>query len=153
MRKFLIRSLLIVLTPLLLMAHIGYGIYLGVIAAYEEFGIGWRNPLSTRFSKSTWDQQHRLTSHVDVLLYTSKHTQEHNMRQTREYTRKLLEAVEEGILDKDQVLLACLNYMSERDVQRMCEANLFFEHEEEEEEDESGEDVDNFNWVGSRHHY
>ena len=71
---------------------------------------------------------------------------------SREYTNKVLKAVEEGILDKDMVILACLNWMSESSVEQMCDANLFFEHEDEEDED-NGEDIDNPNWVGSRHHY
>ena len=139
------------------------------------------------------------------------------MRPTREYTNKLLAAIEEGLLDKDTVILACLGYMGEQDVEKMCDANLFFEHEEEEvtytvyaiqwdtdeddremvakgdlvlpetmtvvvpggedaeefisdaiteqvgfchkgfkfeeEDDINGEHIDNFNWVGSRHHY
>jgi hypothetical protein len=50
------------------------------------------------------------------------------------------------------VIMACLKYMSEKDVEDMCDVNCFFEHEEEEEED-NGEDIDNPNWVGSRHHY
>jgi hypothetical protein len=126
---------------------------------------------------------------------------------TREYTNKVLEAVEEGLLDRDMVIMACLKYMSESDVKDMCEANEFFDHEEEIEykvfnikwdidetedsielpnimyvtvpysedpedfisneitektgfchkgfefEEETGEDIDNPNWVGSRHHY
>lgn len=73
---------------------------------------------------------------------------------TREYTRKVLEAVQEGLLDRDTVIRACLEYMSEADVKDMCEANDFFEHDEDEEDDEAvGEHIDNFNWVGSRHHY
>lgn len=77
-------------------------------------------------------------------------------KKPREYTEKVLEAVEEGLLDRDTVIMACLKFMSEDDVKAMCDANLFFEHEEEEdeeEEDTSGEHIDNFNWVGSRHHY
>ena len=69
---------------------------------------------------------------------------------SREYTNKGLEAVEEGILDKDMVIMACLKYMSEKDVKDMCDGNCFFEHEEDEDD---GEDIDNPNWVGSRHHY
>jgi len=126
---------------------------------------------------------------------------------TREYTNKVLEAVEEGILDRDMVIMACLKYMSEKDVEDMCDVNCFFEHEEEVEykvfnikwdieelnepvelpstmyitvpynekaedfisdaitsetgfchkgfeyEENTGEDIDNPNWVGSRHHY
>jgi hypothetical protein len=71
---------------------------------------------------------------------------------TREYTNKVLEAVEEGLLDRDMVIMACLKCMSEKDVEDMCDVNCFFEHEEEEDED-NGEDIDNPNWVGSRHHY
>lgn len=73
---------------------------------------------------------------------------------SREYTNKVLQAVEEGMLDRDLVIMACLKYMSEDSVKDMCEANEFFEYEDEEdEEDDNGEDIDNFNWVGSRHHY
>lgn len=55
---------------------------------------------------------------------------------TREATRKILEMVEEGLLDKDALILSCLNYMSEDEVADMARANDFFEWEEEEEEDE-----------------
>lgn len=79
------------------------------------------------------------------------------MRNLREYSLKLLEAVEQGVLNKDQVIQACINYMSEQDVQDMCEANDFFTQDEEDEEveveDEEEEMLNNFNWVGSRHHY
>jgi hypothetical protein len=54
---------------------------------------------------------------------------------TRNATNKLLELLEEGMLDKDQVILACLKYMSEDDVEDMCECNEFFEVEEDEEDD------------------
>ena len=37
----------------------------------------------------------------------------------REATNKLLELVEEGALDKDQVIIGCLNFMSEDDVRDM----------------------------------
>lgn len=66
----------------------------------------------------------------------------------REYTNKLLEMVEEGLLDKDMVIMACVNYMSEDDVRRMMEANEMVE-----EEDEDEDALDDFNYVGSRHHY
>ena len=36
-----------------------------------------------------------------------------------EATNKLLELVEEGALDKDQVIIGCLNFMSEDDVRDM----------------------------------
>ena len=58
-----------------------------------------------------------------------------------EYTEKLLEMVEEGLLDKDMVIMACVKYMGEDKVKAMMEANEFFEHEEDEDEDETFIDV------------
>lgn len=69
---------------------------------------------------------------------------------SRAATNKILEMVEEGILDKDIVIMACLTYMSESDVADMAQANEFFLSEEDEEEDDP---LDDFNYVGSRHHY
>ena len=54
---------------------------------------------------------------------------------TREYTNKLLEMVEEGILDRDNVISACVQYMSEDDVKDMMECNEFINEEEEESEE------------------
>ena len=42
---------------------------------------------------------------------------------TREITNRLLEAIEEGLLDRDTVIMACVKYMSEDDVRDMCHAN------------------------------
>lgn len=50
---------------------------------------------------------------------------------TRQATNKILEMVEEGILNRDDVILACLNYMSEADVADMAHCNGFIEEEEE----------------------
>jgi len=47
----------------------------------------------------------------------------------RKYTNKIYEAVEEEILDRDLVINACLQYMSEDEVKEMCEKNMFFEEE------------------------
>lgn len=52
----------------------------------------------------------------------------------RQYTNKLLEMVDDGLLNKDTVIMACINYMSEADVQDMMECNEFIELEEEEDE-------------------
>ena len=41
----------------------------------------------------------------------------------REYTDHLLELIDEGILDKDHVILACVKYMTEEDVKDMMLAN------------------------------
>ena len=44
---------------------------------------------------------------------------------TRNATTKLLEMVEDGLLDRDAVIMACVNYMSEADVADMMHANEF----------------------------
>lgn len=55
---------------------------------------------------------------------------------SRKYTNQLIEMIEESIIHKDTVILACLNYMSEDDVRDMMEANEFIIDEEEDEESE-----------------
>jgi hypothetical protein len=70
---------------------------------------------------------------------------------SREYTNKILDAIEAEMLDKDMVIMACLKYMSEQQVKDMAEANEFFAYEDEEDEDY--DPMDDFNYVGSRHHY
>lgn len=52
---------------------------------------------------------------------------------SRETTNKLLEMVDEGMLDARTLALACLKYMSEDDVKDMAHANEFLEEEETEE--------------------
>jgi hypothetical protein len=51
----------------------------------------------------------------------------------RQYTNQLLELIEQGMLDKDQVILACVNYMSESEVKDMMLANEFIEDENDDE--------------------
>ena len=51
---------------------------------------------------------------------------------TRFYTNMLLELVEDGMLDKDTVIMACVKYMSEDDVKDMMQCNEFIEPEEDE---------------------
>lgn len=51
-------------------------------------------------------------------------------------TNYLLESIEEGLIDRDTVILACLSYMSEDDVTDMCRMNGFFIDEDEEEDEE-----------------
>ena len=71
---------------------------------------------------------------------------------TREATNKILDMIDEGILDRDTVIMACLKYMSEDEVADMAAINEFIEEEEEEDEEEL-DPMDDFNYVGSRHHY
>ena len=54
---------------------------------------------------------------------------------TRKFTNKLIEAVDEGIIDARQLAANLLGYMSERDVEDFARAEGYFEHEEEEEEE------------------
>ena len=55
---------------------------------------------------------------------------------TRQATNKILEMVDDGILDKDTVIMSCLKYMSEDDVADMAHSNEFFINEEDEEDEE-----------------
>lgn len=57
-------------------------------------------------------------------------------RQTRRYTCALLELVEEGALDKDNLIRDLLGYLSENDVQDFVRANDLAPWLEEDEEDE-----------------
>ncbi len=53
---------------------------------------------------------------------------------SRKYTNQLLEMIEDGLIDRDLVITACLKYMSEDEVQDMMEANEFIEEQYEDEE-------------------
>jgi hypothetical protein len=67
-----------------------------------------------------------------------------NQPNTRHATTRILEMVDEGILDRDTVIMSCLKYMSEDDVADMAHANELFpyEDEDEDEDDETDEDED-----------
>ena len=62
------------------------------------------------------------------------------MSETRKVTNKILERIDEGLLDAKDVLLACLKWMSEDDVTAMAEANELFWFEECGEDIEDEED-------------
>ena len=68
----------------------------------------------------------------------------------RQATNKLLTMIEEEMLDRDTVIMACVKYMSEDQVRDMCHLNEFFEGTEDEDEEDL---LNDFNYVGSRHHY
>lgn len=59
---------------------------------------------------------------------------------SRKYTNKLLEMVDEGLLDKMVILTAALNALSEDEVEQMCCANDLLEAMGMEEEDDDPED-------------
>ena len=58
------------------------------------------------------------------------------MANVREATNLLLEMIEEGLLDRDTVIMACLKYMSEDDVRDMMHANEFVVESEDWDEEE-----------------
>ncbi len=53
----------------------------------------------------------------------------------RETSNKVLEMVDEGLLNPRDVLVMALKWMSEDDVKEMCKANEIFPEDEENEED------------------
>ncbi len=50
---------------------------------------------------------------------------------SREYTNKLLEYIDDGIVSKDFVITACLKYMSEDDVKDMLRINQIWDDRQE----------------------
>ncbi len=71
---------------------------------------------------------------------------------TREYTNKILELVDEGAIDTKALAEQLLCWLSERDVEEFYRVNYAdaFESEEEEEDEDP---MDDYNYVGSPHHY
>jgi len=65
------------------------------------------------------------------------------MKNTRKVTNQLLELIENGVLDPQVVLGACLSYMSEADVADMAHVNelLDYKDDDDDEEEEEEEDV------------
>ena len=76
-------------------------------------------------------------------------------RTSREYTSMLYDLMDEGALDPRAVAEMCLAYMSESEVKDMCRSNdiLPQDEDEDENEEEESDPMDDFNYVGSRHHY
>ena len=74
----------------------------------------------------------------------------------RETTIKLLNLANEGVISWETLARSCLCYLSEDEVEDMARVNeILFEEEEEEDEPEEEEyDImDDYNYVGSHHHY
>jgi hypothetical protein len=71
----------------------------------------------------------------------------------QEWIERVLAAVEDGTLDRDTVIMACLKHMGDANIRNMCEANELFPTEADPGVAEYPDPIDDFNWVGSRHHY
>ncbi len=54
---------------------------------------------------------------------------------TRKSTNRLLEMVENGSIDPKDVVMMCVKFMSEEDVDEMCRINEVFVEEEDEEDE------------------
>jgi hypothetical protein len=78
-----------------------------------------------------------------------------NHRQTRPETNRLIDMLDEGLLDARAVADMALAFMSEHEVKQMMQANDIPTTDQEDEEDEEEWTPDNadFNDPGSRHHY
>ena len=75
-------------------------------------------------------------------------------RQTRPATNKLIDMMDEGLIDARAVADMALSWLSESSVHEMMLANDIVEEEaEDEEEEEWTPDNADFNDPGSRHHY
>lgn len=60
----------------------------------------------------------------------------------REYTKKIIELVDEGLLDRDAMIRDLLNYMSESDVKDFYESLGLDEDEELDEDDGQPSEMD-----------
>ena len=81
-----------------------------------------------------------------------------NHRQTRPETNRLIDMLDEGMLDARAVADMALSFMSEHEVKQMMQANDIpttdqAEDDEEEPEEEWTPDNADYCDPGSRHHY
>ncbi len=72
-------------------------------------------------------------------------------RKVRPATNRLIDMMDEGLIDARAVADMALSWLSEHDVAEMMKANDLVEQDEDEEEE--SDPMDDFNYVGSRHHY
>ena len=57
-------------------------------------------------------------------------------RRSRPYTTRLLEMVEEGLIDKDSLINDLLGYLSESEVRHFCRSNDYIAYDPDSEDDE-----------------
>ena len=58
---------------------------------------------------------------------------------TRKFTMKLIEAMDEGLINPKRLAENLMGYMSEQEVENFARAEGYLEHEEEEEDSSSDE--------------
>jgi len=68
-------------------------------------------------------------------------------------TKRLMAMMDEGLISAEAVAEMALAFMGENDVADMLRANDILEDDEDVEEAEEYDAMDDFNYVGSRHHY
>ena len=76
-----------------------------------------------------------------------------NHRQTRPETNRLIDMLDEGMLDARAVADMALAFMSESEVKQMMQANDIPTTDQAEDEEEWTPDNADFCDPGSRHHY
>lgn len=60
---------------------------------------------------------------------------QNDYRPVRAATNKVLEMIDEGLINPRDLVVMCLKWMSEDDVEEMCKANEIYLDEEDEEDD------------------
>jgi len=58
----------------------------------------------------------------------------------REYTNKLIDMIDNGLVSEEFVITCCLKYMSEDDVKDMMECNELLEDDNEDENEDEDEE-------------
>ena len=53
---------------------------------------------------------------------------------TRKFTMKLIEAMDEGLINPKRLAESLMGYMSEQEVENFARAEGYFDHEEEDED-------------------
>ena len=54
---------------------------------------------------------------------------------TRKFTNKLIEAMDEGLIDPKKLAQNLMGYMSEREIEDFAHREGYFEHEEEDDDE------------------
>ena len=55
---------------------------------------------------------------------------------SREFTKRLLESVDEGLFDPKTLLRSELNWMEEHEVAEFCDHNMLFDDDDDDDDDE-----------------